>query len=71
MSDFPAITYLPIAAVLARTSLSQSTLYDEMAAGRFPRSRKLTRNRVGWVESEVNGWCADREAHQASEQEAA
>ena len=28
--------------------------------GEFPRRRQLVGQRVGWVESEVDGWIADR-----------
>jgi prophage regulatory protein len=45
---------------MERTSLKRTIIYDLMSRGEFPRSRKLTANRVGWVEAEVLDWCAER-----------
>ena len=42
------------------TGLPTSSLYDEMAAGRFPRPVKLSARRVGWLESEVDEWLAGK-----------
>jgi prophage regulatory protein len=47
-------------AVKARCGLSRSTLYNRMAAGEFPSPVALGARAVGWVESEVNAWIADR-----------
>lgn len=43
--------------------LSRSSLYDRIAAGDFPRPIKLGgphSRSVGWPESLVKGWIADR-----------
>ena len=48
--------------VMARTSLSRSTIYREMASGRFPRPHKLSLGRVGWLCSEIEVWMAARAA---------
>lgn len=52
--------------IMARTSLSRSTIYTMMGEGRFPRPVKLNLRSNGWIESEVNAWLdsriADREA---------
>lgn len=43
--------------------LSRSTLYDRIADGEFPRPIKLGgpgRRAVGWPESVVQGWIADK-----------
>jgi prophage regulatory protein len=45
---------------MEQTSLKRTLIYDLMARGEFPHSRKLTANRVGWVEAEVNAWLAER-----------
>lgn len=42
--------------VKAITKLSTPTIYRDMAAGRFPRSLKISRGRVGWRASEINLW---------------
>ncbi len=47
-------------AVLARTGLSCSTIYDLMAKGQFPRRVKIGVRAVGWLESEVADWIASR-----------
>ena len=42
--------------VMARTGLSKSGLYAEMAAGRFPKSIQLTERTSAWIEREVDAW---------------
>jgi prophage regulatory protein len=44
------------------TGLSRSTIYNYIAAGLFPRSRKLGLRCVGWLETEINAWIAERPA---------
>lgn len=46
--------------VEAKTGLSRSGIYAEMAAGRFPQAIKLTAKAVGWLESSVEKWIAER-----------
>jgi len=41
---------------------ADSTLYDLMAAGRFPRPINIGARAVGWVESEVYDWIESRMA---------
>jgi len=54
-------------AVKARIGISaDSTLYDLMAAGRFPRPISLGARAVGWVESEVEAWIEARMAERDS-----
>lgn len=36
--------------------VSPVTLWREERAGRFPKRRKITARRVGWLESEVREW---------------
>jgi prophage regulatory protein len=48
--------------VLEQTSLSRSTIYREIAGGRFPRPHRLSLGRVGWLRSEVEAWMAARAA---------
>ncbi len=40
--------------VLARTGLSQSTIYRKIAEGTFPPQLKISTNGTGWHESEIN-----------------
>jgi prophage regulatory protein len=49
-----------IRAIIARTGLSRSTIYDYIARGLFPRQRRLGPRRVGWLASEVRAWIANR-----------
>lgn len=46
--------------VEARTGLGCSTIYDGIKAGTFPAPIQLGPKSVGWVESEINAWLADR-----------
>lgn len=47
---------LRLKAVLARTSISRATIYRKVAAGTFPRQRKLNARCAGWLESEIDAW---------------
>ncbi|WP_374378027.1 helix-turn-helix transcriptional regulator [Pseudomonas fluvialis] len=48
--------------VEARTGLPRSSLYRLIAAGEFPRQRRLSESTVGWLESEISTWISSREA---------
>jgi len=48
------------AAVLERTGLPRSSLYDEMARGTFPRPVNISDRAVGWIEDEIDSWLAAR-----------
>lgn len=52
------ILRLPV--VLARTGYRRSTLYAEIAKGAFPRQISLGARSVGWIESEIDTWIAER-----------
>ena len=54
--------FVDLRRVLEQTSLSRSTLYREVASGRFPKPHKLSPGRVGWLRSKVNAWIAARAA---------
>jgi prophage regulatory protein len=41
--------------------LSRSTIYDLMSRGQFPKPIKLGERAVGWRESDVEKWLAERE----------
>lgn len=57
--DAPTII-LPIDEVKRRVGLSKSTIYDLVRKEEFPAPVQLTKNRVGWLESEVEDWIAER-----------
>lgn len=54
------VVFLTIREVLRRTSLSRSTVYRMISAGRFPSSRQLSEGRVGWTEDSIDRWCSER-----------
>jgi len=43
-----------------RTGLPRSSLYRLIAAGEFPRQRRLSPSTVGWLESEISTWISGR-----------
>jgi prophage regulatory protein len=45
--------------VLARTSLSRSTIYRKIAEGTFPPQIRISVNGAGWRESDIDCWIAD------------
>lgn len=46
--------------VEARTGLSCSTIYQQMADGMFPKNVHIGVRAVGWLEAEIDGWLASR-----------
>ena len=46
--------------VEARTGLARSTIYLHIKAGTFPRPIPLGPRAVGWLESDVSNWIAER-----------
>lgn len=52
--------------VLARVGVAWITIMRWEAAGLFPKRRKLGERVVGWVEAEIDEWCASK-ATQGSE----
>ncbi len=49
---------LRVANVVDKTGLSRSQVYRLQDTGEFPRSIRLSANRVGWIESEIETWIA-------------
>ena len=48
-------------AVEARTGLSRSTIYTQMAKGEFPRPLRIGQRAVAWTEEDIERWIAARE----------
>jgi len=47
--------------VINRTGLSRSTIYAEIAKGKFPKQRSLTGGRsIGWREDQIIDWIDSR-----------
>lgn len=53
-----AILRLPL--VQARTGLSKSTIYLRVSEGSFPKPVSLGGRSIGWVDSEIEQWVAQR-----------
>jgi len=43
-----------------RVSLSHSTIYEQIAKGKFPRPHKIGVRAVAWLESDVQDWIESR-----------
>ena len=56
----PQLSILRRRQVQARTGLSRSTIYLYIKAGRFPKPVALGPRAVGWIESDVSNWIAER-----------
>ena len=55
------IRFLKIAAVKAITGIGQTTIYDKMSRGEFPKNITLNGTRCAvWVESEIYAWTANQ-----------
>lgn len=48
--------------LLNTVGLSDPTIWRMEKDGKFPKRLRLGGNSCGWLESEVNGWLADRAA---------
>jgi prophage regulatory protein len=46
--------------VIERVALSGTTIWRLERAGQFPKSIRLAPNRVGWRESDIEAWIAER-----------
>jgi prophage regulatory protein len=53
---------LPLPAVIDRTSLGRSAIYDKMNRGEFPKAIRISENRVAWSERAVAAWIATKMA---------
>lgn len=54
------ITILRRKQVEARTGLARSTIYLRIQDGTFPRPINLGARSVGWLDSEISDWIAER-----------
>ena len=60
MQNIPNENILRLRTVLARTGLTRSMAYALLKEGRFPKPINLGARAVGWLESEIDGWIAER-----------
>ena len=56
----PGRTFLRLKAVLAKTGLASSSLYDFIEKGAFPKPVPLSERRVAWLLDEVESWMEAR-----------
>lgn len=55
--------------LLGIVGLSDPTVYRMEKAGRFPKRLRLGGNSCGWLQSEVDGWIAERAAARSAVQQ--
>ena len=52
--------FIKLDEVIYRTGLKTTMIYTLMNQGRFPKNIKLTNDRVGWLESDIDRWIDER-----------
>ena len=52
--------YLDLPAVIQYTALSESTIQKSIREDQFPKPRKLSDRRVGWLLRELEAWAEAR-----------
>ncbi len=52
--------------VLARVGLSQTSMYEQIAAGQFPKPIPIGPKSVAWLEPEIMDWIKQRTALRTS-----
>jgi prophage regulatory protein len=62
----PPLIALRRAEVRRRTGLANSSLYDLIRRGEFPKPFRLSAGRVAWVEAEVDTWLRNRLAERSA-----
>ena len=52
--------FLRIGQVMQLTGLSRMTIYRLELAGEFPKRRKLSKNSVAWLDTDIAQWAESR-----------
>lgn len=66
MTNPPEVRILRLPAVIHKTGLARATIYDwlnpksQRYDPTFPKKRKLGKQSVGWLESEIDEWLLQR-----------
>lgn len=60
LKDDDAIRVMRMNEVISVTGYSRSSIYNLMAAGTFPKCKKLGARAVGWNAAEVQAWIKSR-----------
>ena len=58
--------YIRLRELLTRVPLSRTRIHELMAAGRFPKSIKLSERASAWDAAEIEEWLAERRAQSRS-----
>ncbi|QJU56827.1 AlpA family phage regulatory protein [Sphingomonas sp. AP4-R1] len=66
MKDRRTDSFLRQEEVIARTTLSESTIRRRERAGTFPRRVMLGANSVAWYASDIDDWIADPMGYRVS-----
>lgn len=53
-------TFLRLPAVIARTGLSRSSIYNKVADGSFPPPVHISTRAIGFVSDEIEAWISER-----------
>jgi prophage regulatory protein len=53
---------LPMSVVVYLVGLCPASVYANIKKGAFPKQRRITARRVGWLESEIRAFVQSREA---------
>lgn len=53
---------LRLSEVRSRIPLSRASIYRKISTGEFPRPYNLGGHAVAWLESDIQGWIAERVA---------
>lgn len=56
-------TFLRLPAVIERTGLSRSTIYDRIQKGLFPKPIKLGERAVAWTDVQIQEWIEKMTKH--------
>ena len=56
----PGKRILSHATVLEKVPVSRTTLWRMERAGDFPKRIKVSKNRIGWFEADVEAWLEER-----------
>jgi predicted DNA-binding transcriptional regulator AlpA len=62
----PSKRVLSQRAVLERVPVSRTTLWRMERAGLFPQRIRVSANRVGWIEADVDAWVDGRKGDHAN-----
>lgn len=65
----PNHTIYRLPAVINRTGLSRSTVYNLISDGEFPAPVRLGKRSVGWVDEDIDAWIAHKISQSSGERQ--